>query len=163
MLAVVMRLFALSGRAISAQVIVLACALLGNVPFGALVWFVYLRRVSTLSEFIAGIIYTFVVYNALAYSCFHVFNMSDTARRIKILNEINGFGEVKISGLRSSYSSEEMLGNRIDRLLDSRQIRRSGNEYILNSQLLYYTAKALNFWGRVLGLASMKSLYMKNK
>lgn len=159
LLAVVMRLLALSVRAISSQVVVLACALLGNLPFGALVWFVYLRKVSTTEELIAGIIYTLLIYNALAYSCFHVFNMSDTARRIKILNEIHGLGKVKISELKSSYSAAGMLANRIDRLLDSRQISRSGNGYVLNSHLLYDMARVLNLWGRILGLSSMKSLY----
>jgi len=164
MLAVVTRIFTISRRGLSSQVVVIICAMLGNVPMGAAAWFFYFGRVSSAEEFVTGIIYFLLTYNALAYSFFHIFNMSDTARRIKILNEINAAGgKLKISGLSASYSSGEMLTNRIKRLLDSRQIVRQGDRYVLNSPLLYYAAKAVNLWGRVLGLASMKSLYMKKK
>jgi len=102
MLAAVTRLFRISRRRISNQVVVFLCVVIGNLPMGVLAWLVYLRRVSTAGEFVTGIIYFLLTYNALAYSFFHIFNMSDTARRIKILNDINTAGKIKISGLSSS-------------------------------------------------------------
>jgi len=164
MLAFVMRIFTISGRGLSSQVVVIICAMLGNVPMGTAAWFLYLQKVTTAHEFVTGIIYFLLTYNALAYSFFHIFNMSETARRIKILNEINTTGgKMKISGLSISYSSGEMLTNRLTRLLDSRQVVRTGDRYALNSRLLYFAAKVVNLWGRILGLASMKSLYMKKE
>jgi len=158
-----MRIIAISRREVSSQVVVVLCAVAGNIPLGALVWFFYLRGLSSTVSIITGIIYFLLTYNALAYSTFHIFNMSDTARRIKILGVIKTSGKVKVSGLRLSYDAGEMLANRIDRLIGLGQIRKSGDRYILNSHLLYYAAKSINFWGSVLGLASMKSLYMKKK
>lgn len=143
LLAVVARIFRISQRGIPSQVIVLLCALLGNIPIGALAWFFYLQTLTSGYDIITGIIYFLITYNAIAYSFFHIFNMSDTARRIKILNEIKTCGKVKVSELSSSYNAREMLSNRIARLLDSRQIGKSGDGYVLNSNLLYYAAKQL--------------------
>jgi hypothetical protein len=158
-LAVVMRVATFLRITAPPQVIVLACGIAGNVPFGIGAYLLYPGGASSPGGALSYWIFFFLTYNALAYSFFHVFNMSDTARRIKILSEIRAAGSLRTSSLRSSYSSEEMLANRIERLLSSGQIRRSGSGYVLGSRLLYYAAKAVDLWGRVLGLAPMKSIY----
>ncbi len=162
-LALVMRVVSSLRMTAPPQVIVLACALAGNVPFGIGAYLLYPGGASSSGSALSYWIFFLITYNALAYSFFHVFNMSDTARRIKILSEIRAAGSLRTSELRSSYSSEEMLENRIERLLYSGQIKRSGSGYVLGSRLLYYAAKAVDLWGRVLGLAPMKSIYRNRK
>jgi len=56
-----------------------------------------------------------------------------------------------------------MLSNRIERLLEARQIRKDAQGYVLSSHILYYTARVINIWGRLLGFASMRSIYHKKK
>ncbi len=160
-LAVLMRLPLARLRRMPGQVTVVSCALFGNIPFGIAAYALYLQRLSSTEEFISGIIYFLLVYNAIAYSFFHVFNMSETARRIKILSEIRTAGSLEVGDLRSCYSNREMLSNRIERLLASGQIQKKGTKFVLVSPLLYYAAKAVSLWGRVLGLPSMGSIYIK--
>ncbi len=160
-LAVIMRLPMVRKRRIPGQVMVVSCALLGNIPFGGAAYVIYLQRLSSTEEFISGIIYFLLVYNAIAYSFFHVFNMSETARRIKILSEIRAAGSLEVEGLRSCYSNREMLSNRIERLLASGQIEKEDTRYVLASPLLYYAARAVSLWGRLLGLPSMEGVYMR--
>jgi len=161
LLVLVMRIVASFRRSVSSQVIVLACAVFGNIPFGVMAYILYLGRVPSKEEMITGTIFFLLTYNALAYSTFHIFNMSDTARRIKILNMIKASGTLRVSDLRSSYGSGEMLANRIERLLSSGQIRKSGSGYVLNSHFLYYAARTINLWAKVLRLPTMKSIHIK--
>jgi len=160
-IAALMRLPVKALRGAPGQVTVASCALLGNIPFGAAAYVLYLHGLSSTLGLISGIIYFLLTYNGLAYSFFHVYNMSETARRIKILSEIRAMGRLGTGELRSSYGAGEMLSNRLERLLVAGQIRESGGGYVLVSPLLYYAARAVNLWGRVLGLASMKGIYMK--
>ncbi|GMR05077.1 MAG: hypothetical protein BMS9Abin23_1009 [Thermodesulfobacteriota bacterium] len=111
----------------------------------------------------AGMAYSVVIYEALAYSYFHIFNMSETARRIRILHDIYSAGRLKVSGVSASYNAEEMLANRLERLVAMRQIRSSGQLYVLDSRLLYYAAKITSAWGAVLGLPGPESVYRKRR
>lgn len=150
-----------SRHKISGQVIVIACLILGYIPVGAAAWHVYLKGLLATRDLVAGIIYFLIIYSSLAYCYFHVFNMSETARRIRILNEIYKARGLKISELKSFYNANAMLSNRLERLISLRQIRMSGEKYVIGSHLLYYTARVINLWGRVLGLDSIKTVYTR--
>lgn len=136
----------------SNQVVVLACAAVSHLPAGAVVWFVYLQYIDSLTELALAALYSIVVFNALAYAYFHLFNMSETARRIRILYEIYLAGVLTQAGLESSYSSSVMLENRLERLLEMRQIKRISNLYFLDNRLIYRAASIVALWGGLLGI-----------
>lgn len=145
----VLRLFELRP---TEQLTVLACAVIGHLPMGALLWVVHIRHVYTQAGGIYTIIYTLVVYNALAYSYFHVFNMSDTARRIRILYEIYTVNKIKVHTLTAKYGAKEMLDNRLERLLATRQIKLIGNRYVLDKKLIHDISLLIAWLGRLLGI-----------
>lgn len=150
------RVTALMRPGMSAQVVTLGCAIVGNIPMAVIVWVASLRHLAaTPSELVWGGIYSLVVYNALAYSYFHIFNMGETSRRIRILSEIYTSRQLKVSEIAFAYSANNMLDLRLERLLSMNQIKRSGDRYMLDNRLLYYAARVVETWGRLLGFPSL--------
>ncbi len=86
------------------------------------------------------IIYVFFSFNLFSYSYFHFFNMSETARRIKILVSI-----AKNEPLNETYSSAQMLDLRIERLEKMGEINKIGDKYFLKRKTLFLISKLMNF------------------
>ncbi len=57
-----------------------------------------------------------IVYNGIAYAYFHVFNMSETARRIHILLHVLTHNGVNAESLSENYLPRSMASVRLDRL-----------------------------------------------
>lgn len=159
--ALLSRVLGLLCSALSTHSVVLLAITLGHIPVFLLIWFFALTAFDESGSLITALVYSIVVYEAIAYTYFHLFNMSETARRIKILLEIYRSNGLKVSGLSASYSSEEMLENRLKRLLAMRQVRFTGGRYFLNSKILYFAAVVISAWGRILGLPSPLGVYKK--
>lgn len=60
------------------------------------------------------LIYFLLIFNLYIYSYFHLFNMSETAQRIKILSLIL---DNKISNLNLDYNIDTIVYNRLSRLI----------------------------------------------
>lgn len=160
---VMVRVVRLLGLGLSNQLVVILCAAAGAVPMGAALWGAYIGGPGlAFSEAAVASLYSLVVYALLAYTYFHLFNMSETARRIRILREIHAAGSLSAEEIAGRYSAEAIFANRIERLLAAGQIREVGGgrgeggghddrRYVLSGRLLYTAALVLAFWGRVLG------------
>lgn len=119
-----------------------------SVMSGYIFLFIALNRFADIT--VSTAIYSVMVYGALGYSYFHLFNMSETARRVRMLAEIDRKGRMTPEELSKLYPEEEMLSVRLDRLLSVGQIREKHQKYILGGHQLYYIAKALDLWGRLI-------------
>lgn len=137
---------------ISNQLVVILCCAAGHAPIAAILWTVYLQKIASASELTLAALYCLIVYNALAYSYFHLFNMSETARRIRILYEIYSTGVLSASQIASSYNPSVMVKNRIERLVAMRQIKQSGNRYFLDQRLIFAVSSAVAGWGALLSI-----------
>lgn len=139
------------GHSISPQIVAICCAIGGNMPMAVLAWLVSLRHlVKKPLELAWAIVYCFAVYNALAYIYFHLFNMSETARRFRILYELDKTGSISTTSSDATYGATSMLSARLDRLMAMRQIVRRGERYTLGNHSLYYVAKVVAAWGKLL-------------
>ncbi|HBR16948.1 MAG: hypothetical protein A3G39_11035 [Deltaproteobacteria bacterium RIFCSPLOWO2_12_FULL_43_16] len=146
------------------QAVVIICSLVGFVPMAAAAWAVYFHHTTaTRQELIWAGMYGFIVYAALAYSYFHVFNMSETARRIRILYEIYTAKQLKASEIASLYNAHDMLHSRLERLLSMKQVKLSDDKYLLDRRSLYYAARIIAWWGNILGLPFSQTIYDKLK
>ena len=142
-------------RGLPRQFVALLAGAAGAAPMGLLSWVVYLFLADTI-QIPSPIIYTATTYIALCYCYFHIFNMSETARRVRILREIDcGKSLSELSGV---YQSGRMLENRLERLLATGQIKLSDGRYFIRSRTLLYAAKLLFLWGRILGLKARERL-----
>ena len=82
------------------QTVALLSALGGAAPMGALLYWLVLRALPAPR---GAAFYSAVVYGAIAYSYFHLFNMSETARRLRILNEIENAGSLTKKEINALY------------------------------------------------------------
>lgn len=84
-----------------------------------------------------GFIYYALCCVLLSHLYFHVFNMSETARRIRILVEL-------LTGQNSkAYSAEHQVSVRIKRLMDLDQVKRVGDIYFIRRGTLWAIARAM--------------------
>lgn len=135
------------------QVTVVICAAIGLLPMAAGLWYFYLCEVAGLTlELLSRAVYAFIVYTALAYVYFHLFNMSETARRIKILSLLYRDGATVKGRFGSGYGAGEMLEARLGRLMSTGQIREIDGRYITDGGGLYLAARVVAIWAWVLGM-----------
>lgn len=93
-------------------------------------------------------VYLAIVSLGFSYSYFHLFNMSETARRIRMLRWIylNG-GAVAIKSIEAEYSVEHIVKIRIQRLMDTGVLTRTKDGSIKISRgTLYYATQVIRFW-----------------
>ncbi|MCU0666190.1 MAG: hypothetical protein MUF05_03735 [Candidatus Omnitrophica bacterium] len=103
------------------------------------------------------ILYMGLVYFSLGHAYFHIFNMSETARRIRILYEIKESPDaLTFDQLKNIYSADLMLDIRLQRLLKIKAVRLQDGKYKLNGGLLYWAALFSKFWSAVLNFDSEK-------
>lgn len=137
---------------ISRQLICIVCSLIGNIPMAILLWYgALIDLTNSPNELVSAAIYAAIVYNALGYCYFHLFNMSETARRVRVLSEINSAGKLTTQEIMSIYDIGDMFDVRINRLLSMKQISQIGDRYVLRRHLLFYTAKIVSLWAHLLG------------
>ncbi len=107
------------------------------------------------NSLLIGNIYCFLVFNAFAYVYFHFFNMSETARRIKILIGIMKSYIKRVNDINKYYNTDKILINRLKRLEELSQIREiEKNKYILKKKLLFTVSYLMNLWRYILGITN---------
>lgn len=129
---------------ISNQNTTILCELILNIP----VIFIFY----SLNKSFPAVIYAFLVYNSLGYAYFHFFNMSETARRIKILLEIKKNKTLEIEKLTQDYKSDFMVKTRLKRLIELNQIKKINEKYFIKGKILLFAAIMINFLKKVLNL-----------
>jgi len=124
------------------------CAIFGNIPVLLAALLLTLREGSEISFSAVTLVYVFLVYNALAYSYCHVFNMGDTARRIRILHElVSSGGRIPSDELNKRYGIRNMLDARLERLVSMGQIAEKRERFVLRASLLYWAGLVILRWG----------------
>lgn len=119
-----------------------ACALGVLVVVGAsLVW---------QPQLTAGL-YAALVAGAIGYAYFHLFNMSETARRIRILREIHQAGTLPVAAVHGLYEGDELIQRRLERMVTLGQIDLREQRYVLKGQTLYRAAQVVAAWRWLLG------------
>lgn len=149
------------------QLICVIAVLLGNILFLILLLFLCFIVPQASDPVPAGVtvpsfLYAFIVYNLMGYTYFHIYNMSETARRVRILYDINSKGSLKKADIEKLYHKGDMVATRVERLLGLKQVKERGNAYVLDNRFLYYAALLLAFWSRLIGLSIMPEGYNKN-
>ena len=96
-------------------------------------------------------LFSLLVFNGPAYAYFHFFNMSETARRIRIILEIRQDGPVAVQDLLKRYSPRDMLSVRLQRLEQGGQIRQDAEgRYRLRGKFLLNVAKSFRLARKIL-------------
>ncbi|MBF0315052.1 MAG: hypothetical protein HQK52_16635 [Oligoflexia bacterium] len=138
------------GAVICIHVLFVRLLIKAKASFSPQIWLLYsLCIVNVISVVIVSrsdLLYHLLVLNALTYSYFHLFNMSDTARRIKLLILIHRGKNIT----NDNYSIESMIEVRLQRLHKMRQIYQDADSYYLRSYFLLGISFLFEGWKKIL-------------
>jgi hypothetical protein len=132
-------------------------SLLGLVPLEALflLWAVNVETKTAYQLLWSGL-YLFSVYISFSYIYFHIFNLSETGRRIRILAEIYKKGFLKKDDLVKKYTCQDMMSNRLKRLIALGGLRFVKERYVVGNKIFLLTARII-FSFRTIPFPSKKS------
>jgi len=97
-------------------------------------------------------IFAFMVFNGIAYAYFHIFNMSETARRIRMLLQIRRAGPagLRVQELERQYSQKDMIEARLDRLVRMNQLSLGPDgRYRVTGKTLLVAGRIMSLWRRL--------------
>jgi hypothetical protein len=96
------------------------------------------------------LIYSILVYLSLGYTYFHLFNMSETARRIRLLYEIESglYDPARGTGQAEATS----IATRIERLEGLGQVQLRKGRYFIKGRTMLFGARVVWLWGMLLGI-----------
>jgi len=129
---------------LSNQQVTIFCELLLNLPLIFVFW--------EINKDFWGLIYCFIIYNSFGYAYFHLFNMTETARRIKILSEIREKKYITKESLTEDYKTNFMIKTRLNRLLELNQIELCGEKYFACGKLLIFASLSIVYLKKLLKL-----------
>lgn len=96
------------------------------------------------NEFVAILAVNLIAYFSLCYCYFNFVNLSETARRVRILRELYDFPEgLSLQQLLLRYNAKEIIERRIDRLLHSGQIVFINGRYYIGIPLMLFIARMI--------------------
>lgn len=95
------------------------------------------------------IIYIFLLFNIMLYCYMQFFNMSETARRIRIIT-LAYLNDKKIHD--TNLNINDSIEMRLTRLLNLKQIKTDGHKYSISSKILLKTSMVINLIREILGI-----------
>lgn len=148
-----LRVFRLFRQPFTRQRGVIISFFVGIAPVGvAFYLFVTKYRLFNSLEIIWFGLYLLAVYISYSYIYFHVFNMSETARRIRILIQCRSTSAVEVEKLIDKYTCADMVSNRLKRLVNLKELYSRGDKYVLGRSLLLLPARWLYAFRKILRL-----------
>jgi hypothetical protein len=147
--ALICRYGASQRSAVSPQLALVGLALVFNAPVLSGVWLIAWLEGRATTETLYMLLFAFMVFNGVAYAYFHFFNMSETARRIRMLLQIRQTGPsgLRIRELEREYSPREMIETRLDRLMKMHQlVLNADGRYRLSGRVLLWAGRIMAGW-----------------
>ncbi|MBI5638829.1 MAG: hypothetical protein HZA17_00230 [Nitrospirae bacterium] len=138
------------------QTVAVRALILGYLPMAVFLWKGVFRALSCDTGAVVSICYCFVVYTSCAYAYFHLFNMSETARRIRIIHEIHKAGSLQYNSITALYRTPDIIRLRLKRLVGMKRLTYRDGYYSLNDRLLYRTALFIALWRTLLGFSGRR-------
>lgn len=136
----------------SPQLLLVRLILIFNVPVTAVTWLIARHEGRNTPETIYMLVFAFLVFNGVAYAYFHFFNMSETARRIRMLLQIRhaGAAGLRVQDLERVYSAKDMVESRLDRLVKMGQLALGADgRYRVAGHLLLWAGGIMTLWRRL--------------
>jgi hypothetical protein len=146
--ALLVRIMAWRRSKMSNQAVAVLAVALFNVPL-------FIVALCVIGPDFVALLYLLVAVNSVGYSYFTLFNMSETARRIKVLLGIRSQRVKRLSDLSQYYSTEQALEVRLQRLEKISQITRMENgNYMIRNRLMYCVSYLIPAFRTLLGFTN---------
>jgi hypothetical protein len=133
------------------QVLLVQLALAFNLAVLAGIWLIARLEARDAAQTTYMLVFAFLVFNGIAYAYFHFFNMSETARRIRMLLQIRRAGPsgLRIRELERQYSQKDMIETRLDRLVRMNQLSLAPDgRYRVAGNTLLWAGRIMGLWRR---------------
>jgi len=137
---------------LSPQVLLVRLVLTFNLAVLAGTWLIAQHEARDVAQTMYMLAFAFLVFNGIAYAYFHFFNMSETARRIRILLQIRRAGPsgLRIRELERQYSQKDMIEARLDRLVRMNQLSLAPDgRYRVAGNTLLWAGRIMGLWRRL--------------
>lgn len=136
----------------------LKSATLGYIPTAFLLWSFVFYGISSEFKLATVIFYCFIIYSSFAYIYFNFFTLSETARRIHILYEVYKAGSLSEKEITDMYKLSDIIGIRLKRLVEMKQLRYENGHYSIDGKILYRAASFISLWRKALGFEKSRKL-----
>jgi len=103
---------------------------------------------------LAGVVFAGLAVNAMAFFYFQCVNVALTSIHMSVLLRIFWAGALSQDVLLSDYNDQHMVGERIGRLLQLKQIEVKGDVVRLRSRVMVLAASPIYLWRDLLGFSS---------
>ncbi len=123
------------------QALTMLSMVLGYFAFFAWIAFLPFETEKNLAFFT----YLFLLYSFSAYTYFHAFNMSETSRRVRLIQAVARKGRMQPADLETIFADGPLFTTRLERLEALGQIRCENGRYYGKGKLFYRVA--LMFYG----------------
>ncbi len=134
------------------QVLLVQLALAFNLAVLAGTWLIARLEARDAAQTMYMLVFAFLVFNGIAYAYFHFFNMSETARRIRMLLQIRRAGPagLRVQELERQYSQKDMIETRLDRLVRMNQLSLAPDgRYRVAGNTLLWAGRIMGLWRRL--------------
>ena len=148
-------------RLFSPQVLLLRLVLAFNLVVLAGTWLIARHEARDAAQTMYMLAFACLVFNGIAYAYFHFFNMSETARRIRMLLQIGQAGPAGLSvqELEHLYSQNDMIEARLDRLVRMNQLSLTPDgRYRVAGNTLLWAGRIMGLWRRLVLRRVLKDL-----
>jgi len=128
-----------------------------------LYYFVFHGCPTKTAELVSAFLYCFIVYNALTYTYFHLFNMTETSRRIRTAYELEKAGHLHVSDIVPVYGTTDLIDGYLEKVVALNQLTCKNGRYVLSGRLFYYAALVLKALSYILGFQLYSTLSKLSK
>ncbi|MHB1141720.1 MAG: hypothetical protein ACYC1T_08185 [Sulfuricaulis sp.] len=139
-------------RMLPPQVLLVRLVLTFNLVMLAGAWLIARHEARDAAQTMYMLVFAFLVFNGIAYAYFHFFNMSETARRIRMLLQIRRAGPagLRVQELERQYSPKDMISARLDRLARMNQLLLTPDgRYRVAGNTLLWAGRIMGLWRRL--------------
>jgi hypothetical protein len=94
--------------------------------------------------FLPNLTVNIIIYSSLGYCYFHFVNLGETARRIRILRELNSSRDgLTLEEILKRYNAKKMVELRLQRLINSEQVILKDGKLYIGKPLLLLISKTI--------------------
>ncbi len=106
-------------------------------------WYYY-ATIPTMTESLCQFLLNLATFTVLGYCYFHFINLGETARRIRLVRELQEAGKgLSYDEITAKYGAPEIITKRLNRMLKNNQLILKNDRYIIAKPHLLFMAKLL--------------------
>lgn len=118
--------------------------MMGFISIFILGFYISFASPKPLQNYAAIFIVNSIAYSSLGYCYFHFINIGETGRRIRILRELYDSKDgLSLDELLARYNFNDILGKRITRLLQNRQVVFKDDAYYIGKPIMLLISKGI--------------------